>query len=401
VKMKQEKERYIVHVDMDAFFAAVEQRDNPEYRGRPVVVGADPKGGAGRGVVSTCSYEARRYGLRSAMPISQAYRKCPQAVFLPVDMEKYSLVSEKVLSILNSFSPLVEQVSIDEAFLDISSSYKLHGAPYLACTAMKKRIKEETGLTASVGLAPNKMAAKIASDLCKPDGLLEVTAPGLREFLDPLDVGLLWGVGEKTKSSLNALGIRTIGELGRKTRQELTGLFGRNGVWFWEAGRGMDDSEVVPEREAKSVGNESTFEEDTGDRKTVEGELFRLCELVSDRMREKGVKGSTVTLKIRLEGFLTYTRSRTLAEPTNFTEDLIRAARYLFGGFSCRGKKIRLVGVKVSNLSEADEPLLFEPEGGQKREKAHKAVDRIKKKFGRECISQASGAVLEKRRFST
>ncbi len=399
--MKEEKERYIVHVDMDAFFAAVEQRDNPAYLGRPVVVGADPGQGRGRGVVATCSYEARGYGVRSAMPISLAYRKCPQAVFLPVDMEKYSLVSEKVIAVLNAFSPLVEQVSIDEAFLDISASYKLHGSPYMACAEMRKRIKEETGLTASVGLAPNKMAAKIASDLSKPDGLLEVTVAGLREFLEPLDVGRLWGVGEKTRASLNSLGIRTIGDLGLRTRQELTGLFGRNGVWFWEACRGMDAGEVVPERRAKSVGNESTFDEDTGDRRTAERELFRLCELVSDRMRDGGLKGRTVTLKIRLEGFLTYTRSNTLAEPTNFAEDLIRAARSLFEGFPAGGKKIRLVGVKVSNLSQADEPLLFRPEGEERREEAHRAVDRIKKKFGRECIFHASGADFAKRSFST
>lgn len=385
-------ERYIVHLDMDAFFAAVEQRDNPEYRGKPVIVGADPKQGKGRGVVSTCSYEARKFGVRSAMPISAAYQKCPQAIFLPVDMEKYSLVSERIIGILRGFSPFVEQVSIDEAFLDISASYKLHGTPYRSCAAMKDKIKEATGLTASVGLAPTKMAAKIASDLSKPDGLLEVKNDGLFDFLSPLDVGRLWGVGEKTKAALNDMGIRTIGDLGRRSKEELTGVFGRNGIWFWEASRGIDTGEVIPEHEAKSVSNESTFERDTNDKIEVERELFRLCELVSDRLREGRFKGRTVTLKIRLEGFKTYTRSVTLPEPTNFPEELIRAVRRLREGFPDKGSKVRLVGVRVANLSGADERTLFRPQGEEKKEEVHKAVDRIKKKFGRGCIFHASAA---------
>lgn len=389
--IQMEKERYIVHVDMDAFFAAVEQRDNPAYRGRPVIVGADPRQGKGRGVVSTCSYEAREYGVHSAMPISTAYRKCPKAVFLPVDMERYGAVSEKVVAVLNAFSPLVEQVSIDEAFLDITASYKLHGTPYLACAGMKKRIKEETGLTASVGLAPNKMAAKIASDLSKPDGLLEVKNGGVREFLEPLAADRLWGVGQKTKAALNDLGIRTIGDISRRTKEELVSLFGRNGIWFWEASRGIDAEEVIPGREAKSVSNEVTFEKDTGDRKTVEKEIFRLCELVSDRLREAGYKGRTFTLKIRMEGFRTYTRSGTSPEPTNFAEDLVRSVRPLFEEFPFKGDKVRLVGVKVAGLSAADEPVLFRPEGEDKKEQVHKAVDRIKKKFGRGSIFHASG----------
>ena len=385
-------ERYIVHLDMDAFFAAVEQRDNPAYRGKPVIVGADPKQGKGRGVVSTCSYEARKFGVRSAMPISTAYQKCPQAIFLPVDMEKYNLVSERIIGILRGFSPFVEQVSIDEAFLDISASYKLHGTPYRSCLAMKDKIKAATGLTASVGLAPTKMAAKIASDLSKPDGLLEVNNDGLFDFLSPLDVGRLWGVGEKTKTALNDMGIRTIGDLGRRSKEELTGVFGRNGIWFWEASRGIDTGEVISEREAKSVSNESTFERDTNDKIAVERELFRLCELVSDRLRDAELKGRTVTLKIRLEGFQTYTRSVTLAEPTNFPEELIRVVRRLREGFSDKGRKIRLVGVRVSHLSGADEQTLFRPQGEEKKEEVHKAVDRIKKKFGRGCIFRASAA---------
>ncbi|MDD2702507.1 MAG: DNA polymerase IV [Candidatus Omnitrophica bacterium] len=270
---KMEKCRYIVHVDMDAFFASVEQRDNPAYRGKPVIVGADPKGGHGRGVVSTCSYEARKFGVHSAMPISAAYRKCPGAVFLPVDMEKYRCVSLRIFEVFRSFASRVEEVSIDEAFLDISDTYQLCGSPVDVCRAIKERVRKETGLTASVGLAPTKMAAKIASGFGKPDGLVEVTGEKLLDFLHPLDAGKLWGVGEKTRALLNSLGIKTIGDMAKRSREELSRLLGKNGEWLWEMARGIDTGEVENERDAKSIGNETTFEKDTRDRKEILAEL--------------------------------------------------------------------------------------------------------------------------------
>lgn len=382
------KNRYIAHVDMDAFFASIEQRDNPVYRGKPVIVGADPKAGMGRGVVSTCSYEARKLGIHSAMPISIAYRRCPQAIFLAVDYEKYSRVSGQILGILESFSSRIEQVSIDEAFLDISDSCKPFGSPRDVCVAIKDKIKKETGLTASVGLAPTKMAAKIASGLQKPDGLVEVKKEELLSFLRPLDVDLLWGVGKKTKAVLNDMGIFKIGDMAERTEAELVSIFGRNGRWFWEVSHGIDESEVITEREVKSISNEITFERDTLDAGKIEKELGRLCEAVSGRLRKESFKCRTVTLKIRLEGFQTYTRSRTLTNPTNFSDELIDMIRQLYENFEIKDKKVRLLGVRASNLC-LDEETLFKSKGEIKKENIHKAVDKIRKKFGNASICRA------------
>lgn len=384
------KNRYIIHVDMDAFFAAIEERDRPELKGKPIVVGADPKGGKGRGVVSACSYAARKYGVHSAMPISSAYKICPECIFLPVDFEKYNRVSSKIVEILGNFSPELEQVSVDEAFLDITGTYKLFGTPRQTCLKIKERIKNQTGLTASIGLAPNKMAAKIASGLEKPDGLVEVKKEDLISFLCPLDVGLIWGVGPKTKWELNRMGINTIGDLAERSEDELISLFGKNGGWFWEVSHGIDESEVVTEHETKSISNESTFDEDTADRRLIEKELAALSELVADRLREGKIKARTVTLKIRLEGFHTYTRSTTLQEPTNFTEDMIRAVQKLYEDFEIKKIKVRLVGVRASNLSKTFEPDLFRANPSAKTEALHNAIDRIKIRFGKSSISRAS-----------
>lgn len=378
---------------MDAFFAAVEQRDNPQYRGKPVVIGADPKAGKGRGVVSTCSYEAREFGIHSAMPISIAFRKCPGAIFLPVDMDKYSRVSDEIFTILKSFSPLIEPVSIDEAFLDISDTYRIFGSPLDTCIAIKERVKKETGLTASVGLAPTKMAAKIASGLKKPDGLVEVKKEKLLDFLRPLEVDKLWGVGPKTKAELNRMNIFTIGDLEKLSKDELAGIFGKNGIWFWEMARGIDDSPVITEHEVKSISNETTFEKDTRDKKIIEGELSWLCEQVAGRLRKENFKCRTITLKIRLEGFKTYTRAATIAAPANFPETLIRAIRKLYEDFEIKDKKVRLVGVRASGLSPADEPELFGDKNAYKKEDMHKAVDKIRQKFGEESILRASSKI--------
>ena len=386
---------------MDAFFAAVEQRDDPHLKGKPVVVGADPKGGKGRGVVSTCSYEARRYGIHSAMPISTAYRKCPQAVFLPVNGEKYSAVSSEIYGIFNEFTPDVEPVSIDEAFLDITGSYRIFGTPLETCALLKARIKEKTGLTASIGLAPTKMAAKIASDLKKPDGLVEVRTEKLLDFLRPLEVRKLWGLGPKAEAVLHEMGIRTIGDLARKDVKELIKTFGKTGEYFWQLANGIDDSPVETGGEAKSVSNETTFEEDTSDAARIKSALMRLCEQVSDRLRHDGIKGRTVTLKIRLEGFDTYTRAVTIAEATNFVDAIYREIERLYEAFAASKivppKKVRLVGVKVSNLVPATfRESLFDGITGAKDEKIHKAVDKIKEKFGGEAIFRAGGKLAKR-----
>jgi len=383
--------RFIVHIDMDAFFAAIEQRDNPSLRGKPVIVGADPKGGKGRGVVSTCSYEARKFGVHSAMPISFAYQKCPKGVFLPVDMEKYGRVSQEILNILYEFTPQIEPVSIDEAFLDITSSYHLFGTPYQTCVLIKSRTKKETGLTASIGLAPTKMAAKIASDLGKPDGLVEVKPERLLDFLWPLDIRKIWGLGEKSQIALNKMGIKTIGDIAKKSQKDLTAIFGKNGIHFWELAQGIDEREVENESEAKSVSNEFTFDEDTSDRKKIESTLMLLCEKVSNRLRQDGLKGKTITLKIRLTGFETYTRAVTMTEPTNFVDIIYQEIKQLLDKFNAHGKKIRLVGVKVGNFGAGtSQETLFKETTDKKKESLHQAIDKIKQKFGEDALHRAT-----------
>jgi len=385
-----QNEKYIVHIDMDAFFASIEQRDNPKFLGKPVVVGADPKQGKGRGVVSTCSYEARKYGIHSAMPISIAYKKCPHAFFLPVDMDKYSDVSSEIYKIFYNFTPDVEPISIDEAFLDITGSHHLFGAPLETCVLIKSRIKKETGLTASAGLAPIKMAAKIASDLKKPDGLVEVRQDELLQFLWPLPVEKIWGLGQKGKDILDAIGIKTIGSLAKMDRKEVIKLFGKEGIRLWQLANGIDERKVVAAGDAKSVSNEYTFMEDESDKDRIEATLLALCEKVAGRLRNEKLKGRTITLKIRLEGFETYTRSNSFENPTDFDEVIWKQVKSLFNDFDLKKKKIRLLGVKVSNFSSGNvQGDLFQDVSVVKMEKIHSALDKIRERFGDNVIHRA------------
>lgn len=380
-----------MHVDMDAFFAAIEQRDNPALKGKPVIIGADPKGGHGRGVVSTCSYEARKFGVHSAMPISEAWRRCPQGVYLQPDFHKYEEASGKIREVFYEFTPDIEQVSIDEAFLDITRSAHLFGGPAETCLRIKERVKAATGLTCSVGMAPTKTAAKIASDLKKPDGFVEVSEAGLKSFLAPLDISRLWGLGPKTAELLRSRGINTIGELAA-ARAEQLGALGSHGAALKALALGEDPREVSEEGETKSVGNEITFEKDTADAREIKESLVALADKVSSRLREAGLKGRTVTLKIRLEGFLTYTRAKTLTLSTNYADIISREILALYAGFDRERKKVRLLGVKVSGLMPAAEKeSLFEEEGDERREKAHKAIEAIREKFGRNSIYRAGG----------
>ncbi len=384
------KRRFIVHVDMDAFFAAVEERDDPRLRSKPVVVGSDPKGGKGRGVVSTCSYEARKFGIHSAMPISEAYRRCPHAVFVRPDMEKYSAVSRQIYGIFYGFTPDIEPIGIDEAFLDITGSYHLFGTPLSACPEIKRRIKEETRLTASCGLAPTMMAAKIASDLKKPDGMVEVTEEGLLDFLRPLPARKLWGLGPKSEAVLNGMGINTIGDIARRDMDEMVSIFGKHGADLWELANGIDERMVSPREEAKSISNEITFDTDTADRDKIYGAVMALSEEVSGRLRHDGLKARTLTLKIRLEGFRTYTRSVTTEPATNFCDEIYKCMTGLYENFDRKAKKVRLVGVKGSNFSSAGSgENLFQDAGDAKRESSHVAIDRINRKFGGGTIFRA------------
>lgn len=330
--------RVIAHVDMDAFFAAIEQLDNPGYRGLPVVVGADPKSGKGRGVVCASSYEARIYGIHSAQPISQAYRRCPAAIFLRPRFERYDEVSAGVMRTLGEFSPLVEQISVDEAFLDCSGTENLFGPPRELGLGIKRRIRESTGLTASVGIASNKSVAKIASDLNKPDGLTLCPPGGEKEFLAPLPVGRLWGAGKKTVEQLNRMNVRTIGDVAAFPSRQLEQIFGAMGDHLWLLANGIDERPVCDAWERKSISEEVTFGEDSGDERYVERALYGIADSLSRRTRMLGLEGRTVTLKLRLEGFVTYTRSRTLPSPVSDMKTVLSAAVGLFRDFDRQGK---------------------------------------------------------------
>jgi len=387
--------RSIAHVDMDAFFAAIEQRDNPQYKDKPVIVGADPKEGRGRGVVSTCSYEARKFGIYSSLPISIAYKLCPQAIFLPVNMEKYLAVSKQIYNILDTFTPSIEVISIDEAFLDITGSFHIFGSALQTCKLIKEKIKKETRLTASLGLAPTKMAAKIASDICKPDGLLEITAEKLLDFLWPLPIEKISGLGKKSKGILNEYGIRTIKDLAKQKKDYLVSIFGKQGEYFWYLANGIDDSGVLGGHEAKSKASETTFEKDTANAELIKRTLLMLSEDVSERLRKDSLKAKTITLKIRLTGFRTYTRMLTMQKATNFIDDINKAAKIIYDKFISQENKgmskIRLLGVKASNLIPQDtKDSLFDEKIDHKKENMHKAVEAIKDKFGNKSILRAA-----------
>ncbi|MBL7224143.1 MAG: DNA polymerase IV [Candidatus Brocadiae bacterium] len=393
-------ERVIVHLDMDAFFAAVEQRDHPELRGLPVVVGADPKGGKGRGVVSTCSYEARRFGIRSAMPISEAWRRCPGAVFLPVRMNAYAQASDAVFGVLEEFTPDLEPVSIDEAFLDVSGSIHLFGTKRDLAERLCERIESETQLTASVGIAPCKMVAKIASDLRKPRGIVIVEPREVEAFLRPLPVGKLWGVGKRTQAALENLGVRTIGELAERPREELVRHFGKQGEVLHDLAHGRDDRPVQTESETKSIGREHTFEQDTNDPLLIASTLMKLCEGVAFRLRRAGLQGRTVTAKIRFEDFTTLTRSTTVASPLDAAARLYELASASFGRVGLKGRRIRLIGVSVSGFQARPRQLtLFgeEPGAAEREEKQRliaDTIDRIKARFGQGALHH--GTTLER-----
>jgi DNA polymerase-4 len=377
--------RAIVHVDMDAFYASVEQRDRPELRGLPVIVGADPRG---RGVVSAASYEARVFGVRSAMPISKAYRLCPQGVYLPVDMKRYSQVSGEIMAILGDFTPLVEPVSVDEAFLDLTGTQGLWGPPLEAVRRIKSRIREETGLTASAGLAANKFVAKVASDLEKPDGLVVVAAGGEAAFLAPLPIERLWGVGKATAKSLEALGVATIGQLQALAPRALTAALGPHGSDLLALAFGRDDRAVEPFSPPKSMGAEETFEQDCRDVGRLEETLRGQAERVARELRAEGLAACRVTLKLRWADFKTLTRSHT-GDPTQDGLEIYRRAATLLARERLI-QAVRLIGVSASTFrpqARGQLPLL-DP-AAVRREQLARAVDRITGRYGRSAILPA------------
>ena len=342
--------RIIFHIDMDSFYASVEVQQNPSLKGKPIIVGADPKVGTGRGVVSTCSYEARRYGVRSGIPISSAYRLCPNGVFLPVNMPLYEKISDKIEKILKLYADKVERVGIDEAFMDVTEKVKGYGDAKELALKVKDAIYIQEGLTCSIGIAPNKSVAKIASDFKKPDGLTMVEPNQVREFLDPLPVTKIIGVGKKTYSVLKRFGLETIGQVARYPKEDLAQIFGKFGIYLWEVSNGIDYGEVQEVAEPKSFSLEHTFEKDTDDQNLVIETLRSQVENLHKQVTEMQCLYRTVTLKIRFEDFETFTRSRSLPSHTYDKEAIMATVKILLKEFENDPRKIRLVGVKVSDL---------------------------------------------------
>ena len=347
--------RIIFHVDMDQFFAAVEEREHPEFKGRPVVVGADPKGGKGRGVVSTCNYEARKFGIHSGMPISRAWKRCPDAIYVPPNFKLYVETSSRIMKLLRKHADKFEQWGLDEAFLDVSSKVRNFEEAIELAENIKREIRKSEKLTCSIGVGPNKLVAKIASDFKKPDGLTVVGENAVERFLAPLPVRKLLWVGKKTERKLNKMGIRTIGDLAASDVSVLVERFGAMGAQYHLFAHGIDESEVVERREIKSVGRETTFETDTNDYDLVLKTLDKLGQEVHKEIVERKMFFKTVTVKIRYENFETHTHGKTLTSFTNRLQDLQKAARELAQAYFRENRMIRLVGVRVSSLASGKE----------------------------------------------
>ncbi len=386
-------QRLIIHVDMDAFFASVEELYQPDLRGKPLIVGSDPKDGRGRGVVSTANYEARKYGIHSAMPISKAFRLCPQGIYLRPGFARYAEKSREVMEILNCFSPLVQQVSIDEAFLDCTGCEKLFGTAEQIGFSIKHKIQTQTGLTASIGIAANKSLAKIASDYNKPDGITLVEPGKEKEFLHPLPINKLWGIGKKTQVYLNSLGIYYVRDIIPRA-ELLEQKMGRHGVHIWNMANGIDFRPVVSNltdsTKRKSISKERTFDEDTADRGRCEHALILIADDIAAHLRRQRLAGTTVSIKVRLDDFTTFSRSRTMEYPFNQTRKIQEIALDLFRGFDNKKKKYRLIGLHISNLASEEkmQPSLFDG-GGDREKKVDRLMDAIKDKFGKNSIKRA------------
>jgi len=383
-----DSESNILHVDMDAFFASVELRDRPELKGLPVVVGHS----GGRGVVTSATYEARKFGIHAAMSMTEATRRCPKAIFIEPNHEKYSEVSEKLQEIYLSFTPLVEPLSVDEAFLDVSGSRKLLGTPIEIGKKLREKVFQEENITCSVGIAPTKFIAKLASTRAKPDGLIVVSPKEVIDFLHPLPVGALWGVGGKTEEVLKRLGLFKVSDIANLSLKTLKRALG-DGIaeHLYELSWGKDERSVETNEPEKSVGNEETFSKDLDQAEDILREVLRLSEKVAARLRQAGLMGRTITLKVRFSNFSTITRSKTLLDPTDVAKEIYEVAKSLFEGLKLDQVRVRLVGVRVEKLVEEQEAnrqlLLGENEKGWRE--IDKASDKANARFGDEAIKPA------------
>jgi DNA polymerase IV len=386
-------ERAILHVDMDAFYASVEERDHPELKGKPLIVG----GTSGRGVVAAASYAVRRFGVHSAMPMSEALRRCPQAICVQPRMARYGEVSKQVFEIFRTFTPLVEGLSLDEAFLDVTASQKLHGPAAQIALQVKRAIFERTQLTASVGLASNKLLAKLASDLNKPDGFCRIDADNLRHIVDPLPIQRLWGVGTKTLPRVQAVGIMTFGDLRQASDEVVWRAFGKDGKRMRARAAGIDDRAVEPEREEKSISAEETFAHDVSDGKRLRAEITALADRTGARLRAHHLAAGCVQVKIRRGDFATYTRRHSFRPPTQDTAVILNIALGLLDAWLLEqpDAAVRLLGVGTSDLQEIVQSELFSAQPA-KESRHDQAVDRIRARFGGASMVRASGMRRER-----
>ncbi|MCF2705691.1 DNA polymerase IV [Arcanobacterium haemolyticum] len=381
----------ILHVDMDAFFVSVELLDRPDLRGKPVAVG-----GKERGVVSAASYEARAYGVNSAMPVGKAYRLCPQLIMLPPRMARYSEASRKIMAILGEVTPLIEQVSVDEAFLDVSGAVKLFGSPVTIAHMIRRRIRAEVGVPASVGIAATKHVAKIASAHAKPDGLLLIPESATQEFLDGLPVGALWGVGDRARERLNVQGVETVGDLVATGRERLVKLFGSaTGNHLYDLATGIDRRPVATTRIEKSIGREETFFDHVSDRAELEKVLLAQCHDTARRLRAKGFVARSVAIKVRFADFTTITRSATLAQATNVASELYEAVRELLSSVSIRGEGLRLLGMRADQLASPSDGIQLAFDDDPRRAQAEAVMDAVHSKFGRGALRPGSLVQVE------
>jgi len=383
---KQGQPKQIIHLDMDAFFPAVEVLDNPELNGKPLIVGGSRK----RGVVSSASYEARKFGVHSAQPIVKAMRLCPHGIFLPVRMSKYKELSKQIFKIFYRFTPLVEPLSIDEAFLDVTGSIRLFGSEVEIAKKVKQTVRDETGLTASAGIAPSKFVAKIASDIDKPDGLTVVPPDQVKEFLDPLPIKKMWGVGKITQEALSRLDVRTFKDLSLVPLKLLERKFGKHGLKMHQLSMGIDERDVVPDHDAKSVGHEQTFSQDITELDKAKKELLSLANKVGHRLRQQGVTGRTITLKVKYSDFVQITRSKTLKNATDDGREIYASACYLLEKTQVGKIPVRLLGISLSRLgfldSEVQLSLFYQNMAAQKRNDLNIALDSLYEKFGEKSI---------------
>ena len=380
----------ILHIDMDAFYASIEERDRPELAGKPLIVGGTPEG---RGVVAAANYVVRAFGVHSALPTATALRRCPHAIVVPPRLDHYAKVSAEIRDIFFRYTPLVEPLSLDEAFLDVTGSEGLFGPAIKIAATIKREIREAVGLVASVGVAPNKFLAKIASDLEKPDALVVVDPDRVQEFLDPLLVGRLWGVGRVTGRAFSRLGVQTIGQLRKLPVELLAEQFGQHGVHLWRLAQGIDDRPVIPDREAKSISHEMTFETDICEIETLRSWLLHLTEQVAHRLRRHHLHGTTVQIKVRYGDFHTITRAQTLPQPTHSTQVLWESAsRLLTERLPNRPLRIRLLGIGVSGFdAKGGRALsLFPDEEWETQARIDAVVDGIRERFGRDHLSRGS-----------